>query len=104
MIPAIVVFLSALLCYGLGFVVHELLLRWNVVDRPNHRSSHSEPTVRGGGIGIIITLIVSGVLLGIRLHSLTLLILLGSGLLLSIVSFVDDLRPLRPLYRFGCHA
>jgi len=36
--------------FVLGFPVGALLRRWGVVDRPNDRSSHDRPTVRGGGI------------------------------------------------------
>lgn len=35
---------------GIAYVV---LRRMNVVDEPNERSNHSEPTLRGGGLGII---------------------------------------------------
>jgi len=35
-----------------GLLVH-WLTRWQVIDRPNERSSHSRPTPRGGGIGVL---------------------------------------------------
>lgn len=34
-----------------------LLAKWGMVDVPNHRSSHDRPTLRGGGLGIVIGLI-----------------------------------------------
>ncbi|MCE7055259.1 glycosyltransferase family 4 protein [Algoriphagus sp. AGSA1] len=43
----IIVFLLLLL---LALVYHRLALRFNIVDKPNHRSSHIHTTVRGGGI------------------------------------------------------
>lgn len=43
----IIVFLLLLL---IGLVYYRLAKRFNIVDRPNHRSSHSQVTVRGGGI------------------------------------------------------
>jgi len=45
----------------LGTVAHAftlaLLRNRNVVDVPNHRSSHTVPTVRGGGLGITVALL-----------------------------------------------
>lgn len=34
----------------LALVYHRLALKFNIVDKPNHRSSHVHTTVRGGGI------------------------------------------------------
>lgn len=34
-----------------------LLRRWRVMDLPNHRSSHTIPTPRGGGWGVMLTLL-----------------------------------------------
>lgn len=42
-----ILFLSLLL---IGLIYHRLALRFNIVDKPNHRSSHIHTTVRGGGI------------------------------------------------------
>ena len=46
--------------YGLGFLVRRVLARWQVVDRPNARSSHDIPTPRGGGMGIMIVVLAGG--------------------------------------------
>ncbi|PZX47665.1 MraY family glycosyltransferase [Algoriphagus chordae] len=43
----IIVFLALLL---LALIYHRLALKFNIVDKPNHRSSHIHTTVRGGGI------------------------------------------------------
>lgn len=42
-----IVFLSLLL---VGLVYYRMAKRFNIVDNPNQRSSHTEVTVRGGGI------------------------------------------------------
>ncbi|MCC6498514.1 MAG: glycosyltransferase family 4 protein [Propionibacteriaceae bacterium] len=39
-------------------IVRPFLARWQLVDVPNHRSSHIQPTVRGGGVGIAAGLLV----------------------------------------------
>ena len=46
---------------GIGFpaLVKPLLLRLNLVDVPNHRSSHQRVTLRGGGIAIILVALVT---------------------------------------------
>ncbi|WP_439488470.1 MraY family glycosyltransferase [Algoriphagus sp.] len=43
-------FIVFLLLLLLALVYHRLALRFNIVDKPNHRSSHIHTTVRGGGI------------------------------------------------------
>lgn len=48
--------------FVLGFPICSLLRRMGVVDRPNNRSSHDSPTVRGGGIAIIATIVLGAVL------------------------------------------
>lgn len=43
----VIVFLILLL---LALIYYRLALRYGIVDKPNHRSSHTHVTVRGGGI------------------------------------------------------
>ncbi|WP_394694089.1 glycosyltransferase family 4 protein [Hyphobacterium sp.] len=42
-----------LCCFALSLGVCWLVKRAGVLDHPNHRSSHSRPTPRGGGLGIL---------------------------------------------------
>jgi UDP-N-acetylmuramyl pentapeptide phosphotransferase/UDP-N-acetylglucosamine-1-phosphate transferase len=96
-------FLSASTSWLLGFYVNRLLLRIKLYDQPNARSSHSAPTVRGGGIGIVIIVIALGVAAGLESKSpygLEWLSILG---FLAIISFIDDLRSLSWKIRFGAH-
>lgn len=58
--------------------------RFGLIDLPNDRSSHNSPTPRGGGIGILIALIMSSLLI-----DLPLLVWLPASFL-SVVSFFDD--------------
>ena len=74
--------------------------RYHIVDRPNNRSSHLKDTVRGGGIIFPISALVWFIYSGFRFP------LLFTGLLIiSIISFWDDLSPvshkLRLLVHFG---
>lgn len=90
-----------LLCYP----VRVALIRWNIIDRPNQRSSHSRPTARGGGIAIIFVLLALAGGSGLRMGQLPAVNeLLAAAAVLAAVSFADDLRSLPASVRFGCHA
>ena len=69
--------------------------RYNIIDKPNHRSSHSKVTIRGGGIIFPIALLIAFVV-GYTSWPLTL-----AAVLVAIVSFIDDIKPLHQLPRFG---
>jgi len=78
-------------------IVREWLLRHDLLDHPNHRSSHTQPVPRGGGIGIAIGML-AGLSAGIQPLVTTEQILAASITLLCIgyatVGFVDDYWPL----------
>lgn len=71
-----------------------------VVDVPNSRSSHTRPTPRGGGVGLLLTfMVVSLTVAGIPLS------LWLPAAFLGLVSFFDDRLDLRPgtrlFFQFG---
>jgi UDP-N-acetylmuramyl pentapeptide phosphotransferase/UDP-N-acetylglucosamine-1-phosphate transferase len=71
------------------------VLTRRVLDVPNDRSSHTTPTPRGGGLGVMAGVLVGwagGILLYPETSQATAIALLA-GLLLMIVSFLDDLKP-----------
>lgn len=72
--------------------------RFNIVDVPNHRSSHTEVTVRGGGIIFPLSIIFCGLLF--QDVDFVLLIALT---LISAISFADDVRPLPAFLRLAVH-
>lgn len=45
-------------CWYLSSLLIPLLRAWGRVDRPNERSSHVEPVLRGGGLAVVAVLIV----------------------------------------------
>jgi UDP-N-acetylmuramyl pentapeptide phosphotransferase/UDP-N-acetylglucosamine-1-phosphate transferase len=81
------------------------LLRHQILDRPNDRSSHETPTPRGGGIGVVAVLLAAWVSLpslaaaapawGTSAAWITAAAALG----LALVSWIDDLRDLGALSR-----
>lgn len=77
-----------------AFVYYKIADRFNIVDKPNHRSSHDTITIRGGGILFFFAVLCFYVLSN---FSYTYFVLGVS--LISIVSFADDLVSLSPKIR-----
>ena len=92
---------TTLFSWLLGFPVRKLLVRWNIIDRPNARSSHIEPVARGGGLGILFA-VVAMVAIAVPVEE-RVVAWLASGIGVAVISFVDDLRPQPAWLRFGCH-
>ncbi len=70
--------------------------RFNIIDKPNHRSSHKEITIRGGGILFYLAYFFCELFLSQEFSTF-----LFSGVtLLAIVSFIDDLKGLPSNVRF----
>lgn len=81
----------------LGTLVGPGLRSLGLVDRPNARSSHTAPTLRGGGVTFVVVAAASA--LG-RIPVPELIAAVG----VAGVSFVDDLRGLSPRVRLVAHA
>jgi Fuc2NAc and GlcNAc transferase len=83
-------------------VVRRYALSRAILDMPNHRSSHTIPTPRGGGAAIVFVF-VGGLL---SLHSIglldtpTALGIGGGAVLVSLIGWADDRRGVPALYRF----
>jgi UDP-N-acetylmuramyl pentapeptide phosphotransferase/UDP-N-acetylglucosamine-1-phosphate transferase len=80
--------------------------RRQIVDVPSERSSHTQPTLRGGGLAIVIVTL-SGWLLYTRINSewpwFSVLAYLVGAVLVGGVSWLDDLRSLPNRVRFAAH-
>ncbi len=77
-----------------------------LLDVPNARSSHQIPTPRGGGVAIVVASSAGFCLLSAT-HLLDfnlLMALLGGGLAVAVVGFIDDHRPLPAGVRLVMHA
>ena len=71
---------------------------FGIIDTPNHRSSHSHATIRGGGIIFPIAIFLQALFTGFDYP------LFSIGLfLISAISFYDDLRPLSNKIRILVH-
>lgn len=76
------------------------LARLGIVDLPNPRSSHRQPTIRGGGVSIVCVVLVAIAVEGGRVHG----IFAGFAIpvaLLAAISFRDDFRSLPAGYKLG---
>ncbi|MBK4719886.1 glycosyltransferase family 4 protein [Azospirillum sp. YIM DDC1] len=77
------------------------LRRKAILDHPNDRSSHSIPTPRGGGWGVMLTLLPVWTLIAMTADDpLRALPILAGTLALMAVSWMDDRRGLGPAPRF----
>ena len=82
--------LAALLSTLLTGVTLAVLRRRAILDQPNERSSHTVPTPRGGGWGVMLALLpfwIWAIWRAGRLHQPVELVLLGSAVLLMAISF-----------------
>lgn len=89
----LIVFLSLLL---VALVYHRLALKFGIIDHPNNRSSHINPTVRGGGI-IFPIAVIFWWMVSDFLHTWMVLGLVW----ISAVSLMDDMFTLSRKLRFG---
>jgi UDP-N-acetylmuramyl pentapeptide phosphotransferase/UDP-N-acetylglucosamine-1-phosphate transferase len=86
--------------FSATFVIRKIALQKKIMDIPNERSSHSQPTPRGGGIAIVFAWYTGIFLLYyFRLIDNELFYALISGFVLAFVSFLDDVITLKPWIR-----
>jgi len=78
--------------------------RWHILDHPNERSLHTQPTPRSGGIAIVGGLVAGGVINWVAGHeALAQLWLLVAALPVATVSFLDDRGGVPVSLRFAVH-
>jgi UDP-N-acetylmuramyl pentapeptide phosphotransferase/UDP-N-acetylglucosamine-1-phosphate transferase len=95
---------AALLSWALTGITLAILRRRAILDLPNERSSHTVPTPRGGGWGVMLALLpfwIWAVWKAGRLLQPAELALLGSVVLLMAISWIDDRKGLGPAIRFA---
>jgi len=85
-------------------VVRAYALR-RLVDLPNERSSHSQPTPRGGGLALTVMHllgVLAATLLGLVPAGIS-ASLIGGGGLVALIGFLDDHRHVPASVRLLCH-
>ena len=95
-----ILFLLFILSFLLTYFTKNYAIKKSLIDIPNDRSSHTIPTPHGGGIAIAITWFVGLSYLDInKLIDTNLFYALMIGVIISFISFFDDLYDLSPKIR-----
>ena len=74
--------------FAFELIYFKMAAQYNIIDHPNHRSSHTKITIRGGGIIFTIGFLLCSFYLRWEYGYF----LIGL-LLISMISFVDDIKP-----------
>jgi len=89
---------STLVLYLFELLYFRIARKLNIIDRPNNRSSHNNPTIRGGGIIFFVAVLIWFVHQDFPWPWFTMGL---SGV--AIISFMDDLKPRPAFWRFLTH-
>jgi UDP-N-acetylmuramyl pentapeptide phosphotransferase/UDP-N-acetylglucosamine-1-phosphate transferase len=84
-----------LILFGIEYVYFRLANYYKIVDKPNERSLHVKPTIRGGGV--IFPIAVAIYFLVFNYPSFSFLLGLVA---VSVIGFLDDIKSLKSLTRF----
>ncbi len=90
--------LIALLLLGLLLLYFRVARHFNIIDHPDTRTSHVRPTIRGGGILFPVAVLIWYLLFGMQYTWAV-----GGLLLISAVSFLDDVVGVGAGIRFAIH-
>ena len=96
---------ALLLSWVLTACMRRYALKSRLLDVPNERSSHAIPTPRGGGVAVVVSFLLIAVVLGQAdlLAPRLLAAVLGSGVLVALVGYLDDRAALPARWRFLAH-
>jgi UDP-GlcNAc:undecaprenyl-phosphate GlcNAc-1-phosphate transferase len=83
-----ILFIFLFVLFAIELIYFKIADKYNIIDHPNHRSSHTKVTIRGGGI--IFTI---GFLLGTFYWGWEYSYFIAGLLLISFISFIDDIKP-----------
>ena len=86
-----------ILFIGIELIYFKIADKYNIIDKPNSRSSHTTITIRGGGVLFPIAICIA-CLLGYVSWEIAVAVAL-----VAVVSFIDDIKPLSQLPRFASH-
>ena len=91
------ILIIAILLIVLELIYFRIADKYNIIDKPNERSSHSTIVLRGGGVIFSIAMLAWAALMGVRGEWTELweyMPFLSGLLLVASVSFWDDVRSL----------
>jgi UDP-GlcNAc:undecaprenyl-phosphate/decaprenyl-phosphate GlcNAc-1-phosphate transferase len=93
--------ITMLFVAGLMFYIKKAA-KWQILDKPNERSSHKTITIRGGGIVYFLAYVLYGVLF-IDWTSFFDIMLFSGAIVLAVLSFIDDIKELSAKLRLLIH-
>jgi len=88
--------ISFLILTVISILYYKYAIKTNIIDNPNHRSSHTKPTIRGGGIVFFIAVLLFVIFQKEISYPYFFIGFLG----LSIIGFIDDKKELSAKLRF----
>jgi Fuc2NAc and GlcNAc transferase len=101
--------MDVVLAFGSSLLITAMAYRYAIIkglmDVPNTRSSHTQPTPRGGGISFVLTYCVYLILCYLKNvvgRNMVVALVIG-GLMVAIVGWVDDHRGLSAALRLCVH-
>ena len=96
--------LAALLTWMLVRSALKLLVAYNVLDRPDKRSSHKGTVPTGGGIAVICVVLPGWIFLALMTGTLgEIRIIVAAAAVLTLISFIDDVTHVPQLARLAVH-
>ena len=99
--------LTAIFLFFLELLYFRIADKFNIIDKPNHRSAHSEITLRGGGVVFPIAFLLFAASYFFRENSILSpqnYLIFGIGLLaICTISFIDDILDLSSKIRLVFH-
>lgn len=84
--------------FALELIYFKIAYRYNIIDKPNHRSSHTKVTIRGGGIIFSVSLLLGSLYFGWQYGYF-----LFGLFIISLISFIDDIKTISNRARIGVH-
>ncbi len=94
--------LITILLFTAILIYFKIADKFNIIDKPNHRSAHSQITLRGGGIIFPVAFIIFCIFN--YKEAMEMYWSFGLGLLaICLVSFIDDIRTLSGKIRIAVH-
>ena len=91
-------FIYILLLFVIIKIYFQLAARFNIIDKPNERSSHAKPVLRGGGI-----VFPAGVALWFVWSGFQFPWFFAGLMLISLISFLDDVKQVPFWFRLVFH-
>ena len=98
---AVILALSVLLAWGVAAWVCRRAAALRLVQIPNHRSAHVQPTPNGGGLGIVVAGTLAGIFLVLQSGWVLGGFVLALAAVLAAVGLRDDIQHVPARVRFG---